>query len=26
MIDCEADGSRVFGNSSIYGVSVPDPS
>jgi hypothetical protein len=26
MIDCAADGSKVFGNSSIYGVSVPDPS
>lgn len=26
MIDCVPDGSKVFGNSSIYGVSVPDPS
>jgi hypothetical protein len=26
MIDCAADGSKVFGNSSNYGVSVPDPS
>ncbi len=26
MVDCVPDGSKVFGNSSIYGVSVPDPS
>jgi hypothetical protein len=26
MIDCPTPGGRVFGNSSIYGVAVPDPS
>ena len=24
-VDCAPDGSKVFGNSSIYGVSVADP-
>jgi hypothetical protein len=26
MVDCEPAGASVFGNSSIYGVAVPDPS
>jgi hypothetical protein len=25
-VDCAPDGTKVFGNSSIYGVSVADPS